>query len=186
MPNILKFYVRENGRDFPICHMTEPEGAAIGECVDDLLPNSWGTEYWFEADTCILDYDEKDDDGDYEEPTFGLLRCFTHNPHPKNGSMMESHLPHPIPDAVLRKLAGKTFVVRPRQLGLNPWGAKVEVLFESVSPSPAPPVPPVPNPEPAPSPAPAPAPTPAPAPPKPAIKTGIPASSLIAAALKGH
>ena len=183
MPTTLKFFVREDGSDFPLSHMTEPESAAIGECVDDLLPSPWGTEYWFESDTFVMDEEEDDD---YEEPTYGLLRCFIHNPKPRNGSMLESRLPHPIPQTVLNNLAGKTFVVRPRQLGLNPWGAKVEILFESVE-APAPtPVPPVPVPSPAPAPAPTPAPPPAPAPPKPAAKTGIPASSLIAAALKAH
>jgi hypothetical protein len=186
MPTTLKFYVKEDDRDFPVCHMTEPEGAAIGECVDDLCPNAWGTEYWFESDTCLLDEGEEDDDGEYQEPTYGLLRCFIHNPKPRNGSMMESRLPHPIPDTLLRKLAGKTFVVHPRQLGLNPWGKKVEVLFEAVE-APAPvPVPPVPLPNPEPAPAPAPVPAPAPAPPKPAAKAGIPVSVLIAAALKAQ
>ena len=185
MPTTLKFYVKEDNCDFPVCHMTEPEGAAIGECVDDLCPNAWGTEYWFETDTCLID-EEEDEDGEYQEPTYGLLRCFTHNPKPQNGSMMASRLPHPIPDAVLRKLAGKTFVVQPRQLGVNPWGKKVEVLFESVEPPAPKPVPPVPNPEPAPAPAPSPSPPPTPEPPKPAVKTGVPASVLIAAALKAH
>ena len=181
MPTTLKFFVKEDGRDFAVCDMTEPEGAAIGECVDDLLPSSWGTEYWFEADTCVSEEDEDDN-----LPEYGLLRCFIHNPNPRNGSLFASRLPHPIPQDILTKLAGKTFVVRPRQLGLSPWGAKVEVLFESVE-APAPkPVPPVPDPSPAPAPAPSPSPPPAPAPPKPAVKTGIPASSLIAAALKAH
>lgn len=131
-----------------------------------------------------MDYDEQDDDEDYVEPAYGLLRCFTHNPSPRNHSMYESRIPHPIPQKVLDKVAGKTFRVRPRQLGLNPWGDKVEITFESVSsPSPPPPpVPPTPNPEPAPAPAPAP-PAP-PAPPQP--KAGVKVSDLIAAALKAH
>jgi len=178
MPTTLKFYVKEDDRDFAVCDMSEPEAAAIGECVDDLCPNAWGTGYWFEADTCILDYDEEGD-GDYEEPKFGLLRCFIHNPNPRNGSLMESRLPHPIPQDILTKLAGKAFVVHPRQLGINPWGKKVEVIFESVeAPAPAP--------APAPTPVPPPVPVPDPAPPKPVVKAGIPVSALIAAALKAQ
>ncbi len=182
MTTNLKFFVRENGEDFPLSHMSEPECAAIGECVDDLCPTSWGAEYWFESDTCVTEEDEDED-----LPAYGLLRCLTHNPNPRNGSVFASRLPHPIPQDVLTKLAGKTFVVHPRQLGVNPWGAKVEVLFESVeapAPKPVPPVP-VPNPEPAPAPAPAPSPPP-PAPPKPANKSGVSVSDLIAAALKAH
>jgi hypothetical protein len=92
---------------------------------------------------------------------------------------MESRLPHPIPQDILTKLAGKTFVVHPRQLGLNPWGKKVEVIFESVeAPAPAP--------APAPTPVPPPVPVPDPAPPKPVVKAGIPVSALIAAALKAQ
>jgi hypothetical protein len=149
-PTTLKFFVKEDGSDFGLCDMTEPESAAIGECVDDLLPNSYTTTYWFQTDTCILDSD------DDEDPAYGLLRCFTHNPTPKNGSLMESQIPHPIPQSVLDSLAGKTFRVTPRQLGLSPWGSKIEVTFESVAVS------------------------------APAAKTGIKASDLIAAALKAQ
>ncbi len=177
----LKFFVREDGRDFPLSHMSEPETAAIGECVDDLVPTSWGTEYWFEADTCILDEECDDDTEEYVEPAYGLLRCFTHNPRPRNGTLLETRLPYPIPQTILDTLAGKTFIVRPRQLGLNPWGAKVEIRFE---PIPVPPVP-VPDPEPEPTPAPAPAPSPAPAP-APQPRSGISASVLIQRALQAH
>jgi hypothetical protein len=169
MPTTLKFFVKENNNDFSVSEMTEPECAAIGECVDDLLPHPYSLEYWFETDTCLFEEEE-----DEEEPTYGLVRCFTHNPAPRNGSLLESRLPSEIPQAVLTKLAGKTFRVHPRQLGLSPWGEKVEVRFEALSPepSPAPPVPPVPIPQPEPEPAPAPAP-----------KVGVPVSHLIARAL---
>lgn len=147
MPTTLKFYVREDGQDFGINCMTEPECAAIGECVDDICQSDWGKNYWFEADTCLLDEDDGDEDDDYVEPTYGLLRCFTHNPAPRNYSIYENRIPYDIPQDILNKVAGKTFVVRPRQLGLNPWGKKVEILFESVA-------------APAPTPVPVPAPTP--------------------------
>lgn len=180
----LKFFVRENGSEFPLSDMSEPECAAIGECVDDLVPTAWGSDYWFDSDTCIFDEDEDDD----EMPAYGLLRCNTYIPRFENGLRFEAKVPHPIPKEVLDKLAGKSFCVQPRQLGLNPWGSKVEIRFEPV---PVPPVPPVPNPDPEPEPSPAPAPAPAPTPPPaPARasavqpKAGVPASFLIAKALQ--
>jgi hypothetical protein len=124
----LKFFVRENDNDFSISQMSEPESAAIQECIDDLIPHEFqfSETCWVEADTCFSG--EEDDE---DEPTYGRLRCFTHNPHPRNGSIVESRLPFPIPQALLQTLAGKTFQVYPRQLGLNPWGKKVEVVFEA-------------------------------------------------------
>lgn len=124
----IKFFVKEDDKDFPVWQMTEPESAAIGECVDDLVPHEskWADKYWFEADLCLLDEDEA---------PYGVLHCFTHNPSPKNGSLLESRIPHAIPEEVLQALSGKTFVVHPRQLGLNPWGKKVEIVFESILPA---------------------------------------------------
>jgi hypothetical protein len=119
----LKFFVKEDGREFPICDMSEPESAAIGECVNDLIPYS-PEDYWFEADTCLFD--------DEDEAPYGILRCYTHNPRPKNGSVLESRIPHAIPQDLMASLSGKTFRIQPRQLGLNPWGAKVELIFESL------------------------------------------------------
>ena len=127
-PTTLKFFIKEDDRDFPVCDMTEPESAAISECLDDLLPQTYTTNYWFEVDTCL--FDEDDDD---QEPVYGLVRCFTHHPIPKNGSVLENRLPYPIPQTVLDSLAGKTFRIHPRQLGLSPWGVKIEVTFASVS-----------------------------------------------------
>lgn len=128
----IKFFVKEDGREFSVCEMSEPESAAIEECVDDLIPAQfkWSTELWFEVDLinlCVLDDEE-------EESEWGVLRCFTHNLTPKNGSLLESRVPHPFPTEVLQALSGKTFVVYPRQLGVNPWGKKVEIVFESVLP----------------------------------------------------
>lgn len=168
----LKFFVRENDNDFSVSEMSEPESAAISECVDDLLPTRWELDYWFETETCL--FDETDD----VDPEYGLVRCFTHNPRPSNGSQLESRLPFPIPQEVLDSIAGKTFRVYPRQLGVNPWGSKVEVRFEPIPV----PVPPVPTPAPTPAPVPEPAPAPAPSPP-PQPKAGIPASLLIQTAL---
>lgn len=75
---------------------------------------------------CLWDeYDEN-----LGEPAFGILRCFQHNPAPKNGSLLESRLPCEFPEKLLKEFAGKTFRVYPRQLGLSPWGAKVEIVFE--------------------------------------------------------
>ncbi len=167
----LKFFVKEDGSDFPICHMTEPEGSAIGECVEMIVSSPFGAVYWFDADTCL--FEDEEDDADY-----GILRCFTHNMAPKNGSLDESRVPYPIPQDLLTKLSGKTFRIRPRQLGLNPWGKKIELTFESVPVA-----------APAPLPAPVPVPVPAIAPesdPVPVQKAGIKASTLIAAALKAQ
>lgn len=125
----LKFTVKENDKLFPVCEMTEPECAAIEECVNDLIPSFCENrhDYWLEPDLCLLEEDE-------EMPSYGLLCCYTHNPNPKNGSLAESRIPHPLPKEVLDQLAGKTFLVNPRQLGLSPWGNKVEVVFEAVAP----------------------------------------------------
>lgn len=180
-PTTLKFYVKEDGADFSISHMSGQETASIEECVSDLLPSCWGADCWFEADTCLYDEDE-----DEPEPDYGLVRCFTHNPKPKNGSQMELRLPYAIPTDVLAKYAGKTFRVHPRQFGVNPWGAKVEITFEAITPPPPPPVPPTPQPQPEPAPSPAPAPAPAPQPSVVQDKAGIKVSDLIRAALKAH
>jgi hypothetical protein len=119
----LKFFVKEDGREFPVCEMSAPEGAAIGECVNDLIPYTTDS-YWFEADTCLFDEDEA---------PYGILRCYTYNPTPKDGSMDESRIPHPFPTELMEALSGKTFRVHPRQLGLSPWGTKVELVFEAPS-----------------------------------------------------
>lgn len=123
----LKFTVREDDREFPVCDMSEPESAAIEECVNDLIPREfqYTDTFWFDVDTCFAGEDEGEDMVEY-----GLLRCFTHNPAPKNGSLLENRMPFPFPKQVLEELRGKTFRVDPRQLGLNPWGTKVEVVFE--------------------------------------------------------
>jgi hypothetical protein len=181
MSTSLKFFVKENGTDFPISHMTEPETAAIEECVDDLIPSEHKfVSYWFEADTCILPEGDEEEDDDFEEPAYGLLKCYTHHPNPKSFSIAGSRIPHPIPSDLLKQLAGKTFRVNPRQLGVNPWGAKVEITFEDVA---------VPAPSTSVS-APLPAPAPAPAPAQPSVvslppaKGGIKISELIGLALK--
>jgi hypothetical protein len=125
--SFLKFFVKEDDRDFPVCHMSEPESAAIAECVNDLVPSKYemlSTSFWFETDVCLLDEED-------EQPSFGLLRCYTYNQTAKNDSLDESRIPYPIPEDVVTSLAGKTFRVNPRQLGLNPWGVKVEITFES-------------------------------------------------------
>jgi hypothetical protein len=129
MSSFLKFTVNEDSQMFPISIMTEPETAAIAECINELLPSPTQANYWFEPDLCILD-EEFYEDG--EEPVFGLLRCYTYNLTPKNGSVDENRIPHPFPSELLTKFSGKTFLVEPRQLGLSPWGKKVEIVFESV------------------------------------------------------
>jgi hypothetical protein len=120
----LKFFVRENNIDFSVSQMSSKEMDAIEECIDDLLPQD-GPLYWFEADL-VFSGEEDDDD----EPVYGRLRCFTQNPNPANGSMAESRIPFPIPQEILHHLAGKTFAVTPRQLGLNAWG-RVDIRFET-------------------------------------------------------
>lgn len=176
MTKVLKFFIKENGSDFGICDMTEPERAAISECVSDLIPDKYLFDaVWFEVDTCILtdeDDDSFDEDDTYEEPKYGLLRCFRHNPNPRYFTSMKSKLPTDFPQDVLDKLAGKTFRIYPRQLGVNPWGVKIELRFESVEPVVLPAV------------VPEPAVVPAQAEPPKNTTSGTPASVLIAAALK--
>jgi hypothetical protein len=124
----LKFFVKENGKDFSLLQMSEPETYAISECVMNLLPVPKDTSCWFEADTCIFVSDDE------EEPTYGLLRYFAENPNPKNGSLAEASRPKEIPQSILDALQGKRFPVRPKQYGVNSWGESVEILFESVNP----------------------------------------------------
>ena len=120
----IKFTVREDGKEFPLSSMTEPECAAIQECVEDLVPIAY-TSCWLEVDTLPDLTLELEDSVPY-----GIIICYTHNPNPANGSLLESRLEHPFPEDIRKKLQGKTFTVTPRQLGLNPWGKKVEVVFE--------------------------------------------------------
>jgi hypothetical protein len=122
MATSLKFFVYENGIQFSVSEMTEPESAAISECVDYLLPRSSNESYWFEADLCLL---EKED----EEAPYGRVWCYTHTLAPKNRSTFESRLPHPIPEE-LKALSGKRFHISPNQYGLSPWQHPVEIHFE--------------------------------------------------------
>ncbi len=126
----IKFTVLENGKDFPVSQMTEPESAAIAECVDDLLPqHTFTPECWLEVDMLpSLTLNMEDDE---DEPPYGIVICYKPNPNPANGSLLESRLEHPFPEDIRKSLMGKIFLVRPRQLGLNPWGEKVEIVFES-------------------------------------------------------
>ncbi len=126
----ITFTVREDDKDFPVSQMTEPEAAAIEECVNDLLPGQGaGIMTWLEVDMLpSLTFDIDDDE---EEPPYGIVICYTPNPNPLNGSLLDSRIQHPFPEDVRKKLMGKTFMVHPRQLGLNPWGKKVEIVFES-------------------------------------------------------
>lgn len=123
----LKFYVKENGKDFPLTEMSEPELFAISESVMTLIPKSEERNCWFEADTCVFVSDDE------EEATYGLLRYFTDNPSPKNTSEAESKVPKAIPQSTLDTLQGKTFHVKPIQYGMNPWGT-IDICFESLSP----------------------------------------------------
>jgi hypothetical protein len=120
----LKFFVQEDGRDFSVSEMSAKEMDAIEECVHDLIPHNVQFTYWFEADL-VFGGEEDDDD----QPVYGRLRCYTHNPNPRNGSIAESRIPFPIPTAVMEHLSGKTFHVTPRQLGLNAWGS-IDIRFE--------------------------------------------------------
>lgn len=127
MTSYLKFHVKENDALFSLSEMSEPETAAIAECVEEMIPQDHvPSEVWLDADVCHDDFCESD-----ELPSFGLLRCYTNNPTPQNTSLGASRIPHPIPPEILSTFAGKTFLVTPRQLGLSPWGAKVEIVFES-------------------------------------------------------
>lgn len=126
--NAIKFYVNENNKRFSIKDMTEPECYSISECVDLILPTPNGN-YWFEVDTCLLDIEEC---VDQDEPSYGLVVCYQENPTPKDGSLGESRIPHPVPKELLDALQGKTFHIDPKQYGLSPWGKNVEIVFESV------------------------------------------------------
>lgn len=127
MPTTLKFFVRENDQEFPVCFMSSKEADAIGECVDDLIPNEYQMSdvFWLEADLVFSGEDDNDDD-----PAYGRLRCYTYNPNPSNGSLAESRIPFEMPEELVQMLAGKTFRVNPRQLGVNAWGERVEIRFE--------------------------------------------------------
>ena len=122
MPTSLKFFVYENGTQFSVSEMSEPESAAISECVDYLLPKSKSASYWFETDVCLLDAED-------EDAAYGRVWCYTHNLNPRDGSQAESRLPHLIPDE-LKALAGKRYHITPRQYGVNPWKHPVEIHFE--------------------------------------------------------
>lgn len=125
-PVSLKFFVRENGTELSVFQLTSPEAAAIQECVENLIPRPFdrSATFWFEADMCLMQEED-------EEPAYGRLRCYTHNPHPANGSLDSSRLPFAFPTQLLTYLQGKTFQVCPQQLGLSPWKA-VEIVFETV------------------------------------------------------
>jgi hypothetical protein len=129
--SFLKFFVEENGTDFPLCHMSAPEMDAIEECVDALCPEPTSPDYWFEVDTLPELSTEVEEE---EEVPYGVVWCYKHNPNPKNGSVLESRLPHTLPDELIHALSGKSFVVHPRQLGLNPWGKEVRIRFEELVP----------------------------------------------------
>lgn len=135
MSTQIRFFVYENGNLFSLSQMTEPESAAISECVHDLLPSTFTMRnFWMEVETCLFDEDDdEDEDGEYKEPDYGLLKCRRHNPKPNNGSWGQSSIAGPIPDDILQLVNGKRFEVHPRQLGLNPWGDKVEIQFETLS-----------------------------------------------------
>jgi hypothetical protein len=139
MSSQIRFFVYENGDLFPISSMTEPETAAIQECVQDLLPSAFSMgDVWMDVDTCLYDDEDADqDEDDYKEPEYGLLKCRTLNLKPKNGSLGEMSIAGTIPDEILRIVNGKRFTVHPRQLGLSPWGQKVEIQFETLSSAPA-------------------------------------------------
>jgi hypothetical protein len=129
----IRFTVREDDKEFSVSHMTEPEQAAIQECVEDLLPKL--PEYlWWQVETCLVDEEDMlEVEAEYPEQDqpYGLIKCRKINPNPRNGSMAEESIPAKIPEPALQALQGKTFRVRPRQLGLSPWGAKVEIVFEA-------------------------------------------------------
>lgn len=112
----LEFTVLENGEEFPVSNMSEPELAAIEECIDASLPNPKG-KYWFEVDTLNEDESPK-----------GRILCFQENPNPKNQSIAEMRIPHPLPKE-LEELNGERIRIAPRQLGLSAWGDLVEVIF---------------------------------------------------------
>lgn len=124
----LKFFVKENDTDFPLSQMSEPETFAISECVRTLLPVSEEEDCWFEPDVCVFVRDEE------EEPAYGLVRYYQENPNPKDYSLAESRIAKEIPQTVIDSLQGKTFRVKPKRYGVNPWGKKVEITFESVKP----------------------------------------------------
>ena len=114
----LKFHIFENDDMLPLSQMTEPETYSIGLCIEDLLPQPNGN-YWFEIDMFLLD-----EDG--EEPAFGLLYCYEDSPKHEKTS-------RPLPKELLDTVEGKTLRLEPKQYGVNSWGKKVEVRFETLT-----------------------------------------------------
>ena len=118
MPSFLKFSVYQDNVEFPVSDMSEPECAAIEECVKDLIPSSYSynSGFLFDVETSVAD-------DLVEEEGCGLLKC-----------MNDDQRPVPFPYELLKFLGGKKFRVKPNQYGLNPWGKKVHILFEALPP----------------------------------------------------
>jgi hypothetical protein len=121
MPSFLKFFVYENNVEFPVPDMSEPECAAIEECVKNLIPPAYNYTSGFVFDVETLTIDDI-----VEEEGCGLLKC--------NSMLNGEKRAVPIPYELLKFLAGKKFRVKPNQYGINPWGRKVEILFEALPP----------------------------------------------------
>lgn len=122
MPSFLKFFVYENNEEFPVCDMSAPECGAIEECVKNIIPTSYSyisSGFLFDVETSIADEA-------VEEEGCGLLKC--------NIIVNGKERAAPMPYELLKFLAGKKFRVKPKQYGLNPWGKKVEILFEALPP----------------------------------------------------
>lgn len=126
----LKFTVKEDGELYPVCQMSTHDAAAIEECIDALLPAPASDKYWFVVETCI---DEEDDEE--EMAPYGLVKCVTFNKEdPVLGVLQGNNDPYPLPEELINAISGKTFTVYPIQYGVNPWGKKVEIIFESCPP----------------------------------------------------
>lgn len=119
----IKFYLREDGEDFPISNLSGQEAPAIEECVTKLFPEKYGASYWFEVDMSPED----------DFVPYGVVKCKTYNKDPKN--LLYANIPHPIPRTILQRVSGKAFRIYPIQYGVNPWGKVVEVIFETLETS---------------------------------------------------
>lgn len=107
-----KVTVYEKGQEFKPSLMTEPEVAAILECIHELF-RTYGTRIYFDATV------------DEEEDTL-VIHCYEETPDGK-----DSHwIPFPkeweakaIPMSNRRvfNLIGDKIPITPRQLGLSPW-----------------------------------------------------------------
>jgi len=118
--------VYENDNLLPISSLSGQELASIDECVEDIAKSCLyvaknKSDVYFHSETLLVpveDNEDEDEDED-EEPAYGFLQC-RHN-----------NAPTAFPNEILSNINGKSFNVKPKTLGLSPWG-NVEIKFETI------------------------------------------------------